>query len=37
MFDEFSNDLDKRNQDPNEYLYKLEENQAFQNQLIQDL
>jgi len=37
MFDEFSNDLYKRNQDPNEYLYKLEENQAFQNQLIQDL
>jgi len=37
MFDEFSNDLDKRNQGPNEYLYKLEENQAFQNQLIQDL
>ena len=36
MFEEFSNDLDKRT-GPNEYLYKLEENQAFQNQLIKDL
>ena len=37
MFEEFSNDLDKRTHGPNEYLYKLEENQAFQNQLIKDL
>lgn len=36
MLNEFNNDLDQRK--PNhEYLYKLEDNQAFQSQLIQDL